>query len=449
MASESGRSLLLAKYGSRLAKAAAAHQHEEAKVAGGYSELPAGINGGVAQVKKCYFDTYKTGDNKGEYFFYAAAVVVSPITFQGEQIAGKMTVLPIEPVCDTPNRSRKTLEDHVEWIQNELKKMGCPTSLLSADNLEQAAEWIRKRKPHIRFRTWKGEKQKTGPYKDREPQVRHEWGGTIVYQESDETLAARAVMDTESSGNGDDNVDTEDVEVVDNNEGDTSPSISEKPGVNFQAESVHPRLATATSPTRGKDSTDTDADGAESEVATAHAVQAGTAKDLVAKANNEDQDAIRVLSKMAEDVGITTHQVDSATSWDEVYRLVLEARLKRKTPASATAITTTSTAAREEVPYVSKEEVGEEAGHSSEDEESSHVELLEEESAEEEEEDHTPKVGTVYLLKLTDPKTGKATKPRQVEILSVNDQIETVDVKVSGTTKKIPRVSWKRLMPLT
>jgi len=177
MPKQVGKSVLSAKLGAAYRKAFDAHKADETTYGAG-GDLPAGIEGGLAQLVDCKIDQYKKGDNKGELFFYAAGVVVEPKEFEGIPIEGLRTSI-MEPLCNTPSRTRESLEEHVSWVLNEMRKLGVATEELGADDLEATVEALKESQPPLvfRFRTWKGDKATSGPYKDREPRVQHEWRG--------------------------------------------------------------------------------------------------------------------------------------------------------------------------------------------------------------------------------------------------------------------------------
>jgi hypothetical protein len=168
---------IAAALGTKGQKAFEAHKGDDVTYGAG-GDLPAGIEGGVAQLVECKFDVYAKGDNEGEYYFYAAGVVVSPEELGGVPIVGLRTSI-MEPMCDTPTRTRKDVEAHLMWVLNELRKLGVDTAGMSYNDLDGIAEALKEEKPHFRFRTWKGSKQTTGPYKDVEPRTQHEWRGLV------------------------------------------------------------------------------------------------------------------------------------------------------------------------------------------------------------------------------------------------------------------------------
>jgi hypothetical protein len=175
MPAKKTKSGLLARLGDRLRKAHEEHKADETEYSN-FGELPAGIEGGVAQLVDCKFDQYKSGDNEGETYFYAAGVVVQPIEHDGVRVQGLRTSI-MEPMCDTPTRSRPTFEDHLKWIYNELRKLGVETTTLDVDDLETTVAALREAQPYFRFRTWKS--QPSVEYPD--PRTNHSWAGVTEF----------------------------------------------------------------------------------------------------------------------------------------------------------------------------------------------------------------------------------------------------------------------------
>lgn len=150
-----------------IVKAAAKHKNDKTTLGSG-GDLPDGIEGGVAQLTQIKIEAYKSGDMKGKLFFSARAIVKVP-----EEYKGLATQIGPEPLCATPNRKKATKADHVAWVQNELRKLGCDPTLLDVKNWGTLFETLLEEKPHIRFRTWKGEA--TATFKN--PRVQHDWRG--------------------------------------------------------------------------------------------------------------------------------------------------------------------------------------------------------------------------------------------------------------------------------
>ncbi len=166
---------LMDKLGRKGVKAYNAHASDETIYDTG-GELPDGIEGGIAQLVECKFDVFKKGDFTGEYFFYAAGIVLSPEEHNGVHIKGLRTQIGPEPVCDTPKRkSRPDVEAHLEWVMNELRKLGIDTAEVGPEDLENVASALVEAKPSFRFRTWKG--KPTNEYPN--PRTNNVWGGLV------------------------------------------------------------------------------------------------------------------------------------------------------------------------------------------------------------------------------------------------------------------------------
>lgn len=257
-----GKSAFMAKMGDKLRKAHEAHKGDETT----YSEfgnLPEGIDGGIAQIVEVKFDQYKKGETKGEFFFYAAGTVHKPLEHNGMRTEGLRTVI-MEPLCDTPTRTRKTVDDHVEWIYNELRKLGVDTSSMSFDDLEPACEALKEAAPFFRFRTWKGSKATEGKYKDQEPRVQHQWDGAVEY-------------DPETGEGG----------------GAVEDSSGEAPS--------------------------------ESEAASSEAGGEIDVAALVEQANSGDGDAQQALTDAALAAGVSKEDVDTAANWEAVADYITQA----------------------------------------------------------------------------------------------------------------------------
>lgn len=183
MPKQTSQSVLASKLGDKGRKAFDAHKNDEVELGGSFAELPAGMSG-VARLKECRFGIIKEGkQGAGSPYFYAVGIVVSPKTFNDKQgnthfVEGRRTSI-IEGIYETPTKKRVTVDDHLKFVINELQKLGLPTSGLTLDNLETAVATLEEAKPYFKFRTWQGEKQTTGKYKDKEPLVNHVWEGAI------------------------------------------------------------------------------------------------------------------------------------------------------------------------------------------------------------------------------------------------------------------------------
>lgn len=174
------KSALAAKLGEKARKAFEAHKADETSF--GNVGLPGGIENGIAQLSSIKFDQFAKGDNKGEYYFMATGIVVAPTEVDGTPIKGLRTVIGPEPLCDTPSRSRESIDEHLEWVLNELRKLGVDTEGMDFEDMEPAAAAIVEEKPYFRFRTWKGDATKEYP----NPKVNNQWAGVVEYVPDDD-----------------------------------------------------------------------------------------------------------------------------------------------------------------------------------------------------------------------------------------------------------------------
>lgn len=263
-------------------KAFESHKNDETVYSGG-GECPAGIESGVAQLVECKFDQYKEGDMKGQYFFYAAGVVVTPKIHDGVPVLGLRTSIR-EPLCDTPNRSRKTQDEHIAWVLNELRKLGVDTSELGVDDLEATAAALKEAGPHFRFRTWKGEATKEYP----NPRTNHQWQGIRGLEDfvpEDET--ADAVVE-EDAADGDE----EEVEEA------PKKTAAKKKAVAKKQPEPEPEE-------EEEDSEDLDT--------------------LAESADDNDEDAAVRLTELATAAGITEKKIESAKNWKAVVKMIRDA----------------------------------------------------------------------------------------------------------------------------
>lgn len=196
------KSVLSGAIGSAVAKAVNKHKGDEVKYDTG-GGLPDGIENGVARLTECKFGVYDKGDMKGKPYFMAAGIVVEPKVHNGVKVEGRRTSI-IEPVCDTPTRGRKTVEEHVAWILNEMKKLGAGDAIEQfggeGTELEEIAAALKEAGPTFGFRTWKGQKQTTGPYAGKEPRVNETWGGLV--EEPIPDAADTGVVDQSANDDG-------------------------------------------------------------------------------------------------------------------------------------------------------------------------------------------------------------------------------------------------------
>ena len=149
---------------------------------------PPPIDAGIAKLTEIRFSEIEdeSSPNHGKLQFYAAGIIVAPkaVEVNGSMIPveGLRTRI-IEPLFDTPDKTRKTIKDHLGKVYNELKKLGLDTSSMTLQQIEEALPAMVEAGIHFRFRIWKGKVQTTGPYAGKEPLANHEWNGVVEYEE--------------------------------------------------------------------------------------------------------------------------------------------------------------------------------------------------------------------------------------------------------------------------
>ena len=182
---------LVGHLGARGQAAYEEHKDDEVVYSKG-GDLPAGITGGIAQLVDLHFGVYgKDTKHPGEYFFYAAGVVVSPKTHDGISVAGQRTSH-VEALCDTPESQgkKKTQKDHIAYMLNEFRKLGVepnkyPDFLGVVEGTIAPA--IVKMAPYFRFRTWSMEGSEF---------VNHDWQGVCDYEEDEQSEDDSVVDET-------------------------------------------------------------------------------------------------------------------------------------------------------------------------------------------------------------------------------------------------------------
>lgn len=300
MPGQKSQSVLVQKYGNRAREIWNKHRNDETDY-GNFANLPAGIENGVAQLTKCAIQLVARGKpNAGEPYFIARAVVKKPETHDGVRCAGKSTQV-VENLYDTPGKSRATFEEHLAWVGNFLRTLGCDTAEVELDELEETCAAVQEATPHIRFRTWKGQKQESGPYAGREPRVQEIWMG-MEEEYSDE----------DSYGTGD----------VDNTgpvEEAAAPVVAPRrtPTQSNGTPAVKP---TTPKPRASGKVAPTPQPQPEPEATS----EFGDLESLVERASppTDDGEAQDELRRLANEVGITDDQVDKARNWQAVADLI-------------------------------------------------------------------------------------------------------------------------------
>lgn len=203
----SGLSRLLGTAGKRAVKA---HSGDEVRMpAGGFIDLPAGVNG-VAQLSSFKLGVYQKGDNKGKPFWMATGVVVSPktVTVNGDKIKieGARTKIGPNALCETTNAEGEvsSVDDKLDRMMNELRKFGVDTSeMTEPDELEEAWKALVEEAPYFNFSTWSRKKEKKT---DPDPIVNETWKGIAEdYETGDDDVEEfdESELDAEAADGGD------------------------------------------------------------------------------------------------------------------------------------------------------------------------------------------------------------------------------------------------------
>ena len=164
----------LKKNGKRLGQFHESIKAEE--VQDGYAQLPAGIVNGIAQLTDAKIGQYQSGVFKDEYYFQAKARVMEPAEHNGAPVRGALTMI-MEPLCDTPNKKRKTLEEHYKFVVDTIKSLSVDIKDTSIHDLDTIIEAVKEAKPYFRFSTWIGKPTAQQP----NPQVQSQWHKAVDY----------------------------------------------------------------------------------------------------------------------------------------------------------------------------------------------------------------------------------------------------------------------------
>jgi hypothetical protein len=409
-------SKIAAKYGERAQQAFLDAKDKEVELSG-FSSLPGGITGGVAELRVCEFGEFKTGDNQGEMFFMAQGVVLAPETHTYKDaktgqtvtvgVAGKRTRIGPEALCDTPGKTRATTEEHVAWIINELKKLGGDFSGSDdVEELETVAAALAEMKPTFNFSTRTG--RATAEYPN--PRVFEEWEGIAAYEMPADAGAGTedktaAPPPPKASKNGPAPTKAAAPASAKPNPAQARATAPPPPKTNITASKPAP-----TQPQKGPTKTapkkpvppPEPPEPEESEQLTTFQLM-----ELAEQADNGDQDAKDKLTLLAQAAGHDDEEIDTADNWVLVAEMI---------PASDAG-----------------EEPAEEEGGDTE--------------------EPTFKVGDVYAYQKVDKQgkplkdaKGKALKPIEVEITVVNAAQQTVKAKSVDDGKTLFTIPFDKLL---
>lgn len=435
---------LLGKLGNRLAKVHEEHKDDEVKYQSGGS-LPPGIEFGVARLSMCKFDEFKQGDNKGEVYFMAMGVVVSPKQClvqatpnakpQAVTIEGLQTKIGPLPICDTKKKdgTEVSAEDNYLVVQNEIKKLLPKGSELpDFDQLESLAAALVEEGPHFKFRTWQGAATDTYP----NPRVNEVWQGLTEFNPEDAsdgvednteeaepepekpapktstkaavkgTKAKPAPAPVEEAELPDDEIPFEELlETI-------AKGTNKKGEVNEEASEAIDRLRAAATEQLGLNDEEIDAYDTWADLVLAIR-EGGTEEveeeDLAAlglAADGGDDDAINRLTELATEAGLDPNNSETYPDWDTLARTLAGVGNPDLVEGEA-----------EEAPW-------------------------------------KPEAGEVYHYKPIDLKTKKpAAKSVECEVMSVDEEKQTVTLKnldtgniIKDALKKVVNVKWDDLI---
>lgn len=434
---------IFSRYGSKAVEAFNKHKGDETEY-GNFGDLPPGIDGGIAQLVDCRVLEIKEGkQNAGELMFFARGVVVEPEEVEDPRtglvvrIKNRNTTLN-ESLFHTPGRTRETIEDHMAYVLNQLRKLGLSTEDITATDEEFNSQLatLKESAPFFRFRTWQGPKSDQYP----NPRVNHTWEGTQGLEdytppdegspvEDDATgpaapserlkgngSATRQPAGSSSTASSSPGRPTEatPTKTRQTARGTHSNSSTGLPGGKPVAPSARPATLFAGSPS-GK--------SAAKPVAPPAAEPTDEFSDLdslAEKADAEDKQAQKSLEVMATEAGVPKDAVKKARSWADVAALIAAAGQLGDEEEE-----------EEGTEVEDEEEVTEGTGEASPDDSDD----------EEEDEWDGPVVGDMYSYRV-----GK--KLVDVEVLEVNATRQTVTVKNYSEPKGPPikGVKWSQLI---
>ena len=321
MPSQEGSGGLFRKYGDRLNENL--QKAVEKPTEYGPIGLPPGVRDGRAQVVKCYFKQYETGDNQGEYYFRCEAValepatVLNPKTGKDEKVAGLRTSIMI-PCCETKNKQQKitTQEENMAKVINEMKKIAGDEYMTGAsmETLEELAKGIQDADPpiYIKFRTSQG--AATPDYPD--PKVWENWDGSRGLEDYvPPDNAAELVQDATKES--------------DNVASDTPPPARPKTPPTPAKTAPKAAQPPAKAPPAASKAPPTKPGAAKAPPPKKPPEPAAPAFDEFADldslrqmAERGDLPAIQKLTEHAISAGFTQEQVDEASSWQELVDLI-------------------------------------------------------------------------------------------------------------------------------
>lgn len=408
--------------GAEITKAHNAFKNETPKT-GGNLNPQVDIKSGVARLVKVGFQKYKedvaNAALKGKWFFMAQFRIVTPKLAKDElgnvvNIEGDMFSIGPEPMCPTPTRTRKTVQEHFKWVMMQLKVMGAPIENIAPQQYGAVCAGLTNAKGpdnkpkalFIKFHNWLPPKATEGEHAGEDSQYRYFIDGVTSAPPApvpgagtvDESGSVGAgSMPTQANGH-----------MVD----DTGP-VNADGADDVTVNGVHV-------PDDGTDAgaaVDIDLD------ALAQVAQGALGKKVPSP---DERAAVQQLEAAAVAAGVDLETFQGANTYAAGVEMI-RAALGGDAGAGA-------------------EEPAADDGAVALEEEGGDAVALEEEPAPEEAKPWVPAKGEQAKLTYKDPKTG-ATRKTDVEIMEVDKRSKTVKAKNLANTRQVwPKVPWASLV---
>lgn len=169
------------------------HRTDDTVVPGG-GDLPPGIDNGIAQLVEAKIDEHKDGNQKGKLFAFFSGVVVSVGESDPKGVIGRRAskIIGLYPSQD----GKKTTEDRVAELLNEMRLLGVDTSNLSEDDIEDALAALKAEAPYFAFRTWRGNATPAFP----NPRTNTTFSGKVDHDEDGAGAEGGTVEDSSGAG---------------------------------------------------------------------------------------------------------------------------------------------------------------------------------------------------------------------------------------------------------
>lgn len=182
MPAQRSKSAFAAAMGSKYLASFNKHKDEDTVLGGGgFSNLPGGINNGVARLKSAEIRQIPKGrTDEGKWQFFAVATVLRPREHLNDN-----TFISI-PLYDTPTRARKTFDENFDYLLKQLRVLGVDTASIDPHAIEDSLQELVDQAPCFKFRTWQGEPATEGKYAGKPALVNHYWDNGLCDEPVDD-----------------------------------------------------------------------------------------------------------------------------------------------------------------------------------------------------------------------------------------------------------------------